>query len=248
MKLASYNMHFGGKAGVHWNEMLKECDPDILLVQESLPPVDHMPVSSHGASHERAVWSPVETEEKTMTWGSGVYFKTATPRPVELPRYAGWVTGAEVEAFKCPGDVTKTLRVFSVHAPTAKESYQRAMNSILDMLMDYRDGCDVVIGGDFNITISERHEPEDRNTETADRKIQHRLRDEFGLINCWQESNSDEPLAQTLRWGSDKTVPYHCDGLFVPATWQASLQSCDAISESKWDDLSDHNPIVAEFN
>lgn len=189
MKLASYNMHFGGKAGVHWNEMLKGFDPDILLVQESLPPLDHLPVTSHGASHERAIWSPVETTEKTMNWGSGVYFKNATPQRIKLPRYAGWVTGAEVEAFKCPDGQTKRLRVFSIHAPTAKESYQKAMSSILDMLMDYRDGCDIVTGGDFNITISERHESEHRKTEAADRKIQHRLRDEFGLINCWQESN-----------------------------------------------------------
>jgi len=99
----------------------------------------------------------------------------------------------------------------------------------------------------LNITISERHASEDRKTKTADRKIQHRLRDEFGLINCWQESNAGQPLAQTLRWGSDKSVPYHCDGLFVPATWRASLKSCKVISGNKWDDLSDHNPVVAEF-
>ena len=126
-------------------------------------------------------------------------------------------------------------------------TYQKVVNEILDMLLDQRDDCEIIIGGDFNLSVSERHETEERVTTKADLKVQARLREEFGLINCWQTANADQPLPQTLRWGSDKTVPYHCDGLFVPATWSPHLKSCSVICGPKWEDLSDHNPVVAEF-
>lgn len=80
-----------------------------------------------------------------------------------------------------------------------RDEYQQVVNSILDMLVDHRDGCEVVIGGDFNLTVSKRHESENRITEKADLKIQSRLGDEFGLLNYWQTANPDNPLAQTLR-------------------------------------------------
>ena len=50
-----------------------------------------------------------------------------------------------------------------------------------------------------------------------------RLRDELGLMNCWKYLNPDVRLAQTLRWTSDRTVNYHCDGIFVPQSWRDRL-------------------------
>ena len=114
-------------------------------------------------------------------------------------------------------------------------------------LFTFREDAEIVIGGDFNLTVSERHDAEERTTSNADRKIQTRLKDEFGLINCWQLANPDKPLSQTLRWGSKKEVPYHCDGIFVPKAWEDSLTSCEVISGDLWDGLSDHNPALAEF-
>ena len=157
------------------------------------------------------------------------------------------MVGVEIPASAFPISGDKPLRVFSVHAPTAKESYARAVNKILDMLRDYRDGADVVIGGDFNLTVSRRHPAEDRQTSTADLKIQQRLEDEFGLINCWQTMNPDVPLAQTLRWDRDPVPPYHCDGIFVPGSWSEKLKACQVLSGPPWDGMSDHNPVVAEF-
>jgi hypothetical protein len=63
-----------------------------------------------------------------------------------------------------------------------------------------------VIGGDFNLSVSERHPSEERKNKKCNLEIQSRLRDELGLINCWQTMNPNTPLAQTLRW-DDQSEP-----------------------------------------
>jgi endonuclease/exonuclease/phosphatase family metal-dependent hydrolase len=41
--------------------------------------------------------------------------------------------------------------------------------------------------------------------------------------------------------------PYHCDGLFVPASWAAALRGCAVLEAEQWCALSDHNPVTADF-
>src|SRR5262249_13214575 len=139
------------------------------------------------------------------------------------------------------------LRIFSVHAPSRRHSYARAVHEILDLIADSAGEGDVAIGGDFNLTVSPRQPSEGPIASAADLAIQRRLREEFGLVNCWEAANPGRPLAQTLRWSNDRAVPYHCDGLFVPQSWSASLRSCEVVSSPEWEALSDHNPVVARF-
>lgn len=115
------------------------------------------------------------------------------------------------------------------------------------MIALHRNGCELVIGGDFNLTVSERHQSEDRVTSSADRKIQQRLRDELNLVNCWQTTNADMPLAQTLRWDRDPKPAFNCDGIFVSPSLADRLESCTALAGDEWSTISDHNPIVAKF-
>ena len=120
------------------------------------------------------------------------------------------------------------------------------MNSILDEISQIALGREIVIGGDFNLTVS--HWPgSDRPVSKQDLAIQARLADELGLINCWQEANPNELPHQTLRWSGNRSTPYHCDGIFVPRSWKERLQSCLVLAGEEWDRLSDHNPVVAQF-
>jgi hypothetical protein len=80
-----------------------------------------------------------------------------------------------------------------------------------------------------------------------ERGVLDRLVHEFGLVSCWQAAHPNQPLAQTLRWSADRQAPYHCDGIFVPSSWLDRLVSCRVIRGSRWNTLSDHNPVVAEF-
>jgi endonuclease/exonuclease/phosphatase family metal-dependent hydrolase len=189
-----------------------------------------------------AVWSPVNN-----TWGSAVYVKAEVPRQLELPHYRGWVVGVEISGADWLPSAAKPVRIFSLHAPTGQGGYAPVVNSILDMIATQRNGCDIVIGGDFNLSVSERHPSEERKNKTCNLAIQARLRNELGLINCWQTMHPDTPLAQTLRWEKNREPAFHCDGIFVPASWSARLKSCEVLSGPEWDEVSDHNPVLAEF-
>ncbi len=162
---------------------------------------------------------------------------------VPVPDFEGWVCGAEVEGL--PGHPEPML-VFSLHAPTGNGTYQKAVNNILDRILSLAHGRELVIGGDFNLAISTSNDPANPVTK-QDLAIQARLSDELGLINCWQTKHPDIPPAQTLRWNNAPTNPYHCDGIFVPAKWRDRLQSCEILSGETWNELSDHNPVVATF-
>jgi len=66
-------------------------------------------------------------------------------------------------------------------------------------------------------------------------------------MNCWMQANPDEPLHQTLRWTGNRATRYHCDGVFEPRKWKDRLKSSVVLSGEEWDDLSDHNPVLAKF-
>jgi exonuclease III len=243
MKIVTYNMLHNRRSTRNWSLIFDKYDPDIVLAQESLAPAAYRrPLLDESDWQGHVIWSPVNS-----TWGSAVYMKTKPPRQLELPDYRGWVVGVEVSGADWLPLQGRALRIFSLHAPTGKGEYATVVNSILDMVGKQRDGCDIVIGGDFNLTVSERQPSEERKNEKCNLEIQARLRDEFELINCWQTVNPGTPLAQTLRWTNAPSQPYHCDGIFVPAEWSAKLKSCELISGAEWDGMSDHNPVMVEF-
>ena len=83
------------------------------------------------------------------------------------------------------------LLAFSVHAPSKGEAYWKQVNKLLDEIKKVAAGREVVIGGDFNLTVSHWPGPE-RPTCKQDLAIQARLAEEFGLLNCWQAANPDQ--------------------------------------------------------
>lgn len=244
MKLVTYNLHFGGKGHVHWGQIIDQFDPDLLFVQESHAPDLHLPPLLHGERHKRAFWDRVQGEKGLLNWGSGVYAKTYFPVPLSVLPEKGWITAAEIEHFAFLETSPQRLRIISLHAATRKPTnYVAEVNAALDGLLAFRDDCELVIAGDFNLTVSPRHPSEKRPLESAEQKIQARLHDEFGLVNCWERCNPGQPLAQTLRDFSQS----HCDGIFVPVRWAARLRSCTVLAGEPWNKLSDHYPVVAEF-
>jgi len=242
MKIAMYNMQNNSKSKDNWSVLFDEEQPDIVLAQESLPLDQYERPLFEESWSNNVVWAPVWPK-----WGSAVYAKSEHPRPLELPKYHGWVVGVELDntAFTLTG---RNVRLFSLHAPSRQGQYHKVVGKILDMLQDCRNGCDIVIGGDFNLTVSKRHESEEQKNEKINLDIQARLRSDFGLINCWQTMHPDTPLAQTLRWDTNRAPAFHCDGIFVPASWASRLVSSEVLSGEKWDGMSDHNPVVAGFS
>jgi hypothetical protein len=234
MKIATYNLLKGGTQRVHWRKLVEGHGVELLLVQESHEPREHLP-----ASCERAVWQAAGGNR----WGSGVYSRTGVVTPVPVPGFRGWAVGAEISGAAWQGRGESVL-VFSIHVPSGPGSYWGQVHKLLDRVRRLARGREVVLGGDFNILVT--HVPTcDRPGCRRDLEVHRRLAEEFGLVNCWQTANPDVPPCQTLRWTGNRTIPYHCDGIFVPAGWRDRLESCDVLSGEEWNALSDHNPVVA---
>lgn len=243
MKLATYNLRLGGKTRVHWIRLIDELGVDLALFQESYPHQEHLPPLFFPDAANRAAWERVGRTR----WGSAVFSKDGLVTPVPVPGFSGSVVGAEISGASWQARLPDPLLVFSIHAPTGAWTYSSVVNRLLEAIRSVSRGREVIVGGDFNLTVS-HWAGSDRPVVKADLAIQARLSEELGLMNCWQEANPDRPLQQTLRWHRDPTTPYHCDGLFVPKAWKDRLISCVVLSGGSWEPLSDHNPVIAEFH
>ena len=255
LKVATHNLYKGGPEDYStWARDLDAFDPDLLLFQESCDPACYMgklPLKQH-MQVRGAVWAAAKTETKINSWGSAIYLKQGVnvelPLPAEL---RGWVVGAELRELAWHPTDPDPLYAFSLHAPTrVSRHYEGEVNAILDAIAPLVAGHNVIIGGDFNLTVSARHGSETRKNSRGEEAIHQRLREEFGLINCWQTLHPDEALQQTLRYRfSDDPQPFHVDGLFVPAAWQPQLKSCEIFNGPAWRGAtnSDHFPLLATF-
>ncbi|WP_156767696.1 endonuclease/exonuclease/phosphatase family protein [Candidatus Viadribacter manganicus] len=242
MNIVTYNLRQGGRGDAHFDRIVEQLKPDLLLLQEVIEPVRFST-----SARWRVAWSNAEAKGEKLAWGSAAMSLGPGAIAIDLPQFSGWVSALELNEFTGPDGNARRIRIFSVHAPSGAGSYPKVVNSILDTIAPFSADCDVIVGGDFNLTVGARHVSEARKTSRADQQVQERLRDEFGLMNCWQAANPDQALPQTLRWAKEPTFPYHCDGLFVPVSWREHLRACNVVSGPEWNAFSDHNPVVAEF-
>ena len=261
--ILTYNLQNAGSPDLlQWSNVIEAFDPDLFLAQESCDPNRYrLPQGSDGLA-AKAVWCPVP-ERATHVWGSAVYARGGKITPLRVDEALQvWLTGAEVE--DCPALSGRRVRVFSLHA---HRPYSATVMRMLDCIQATRDGTDLILGGDFNLTIGQRHHSERLDdgtpweTTQEERAILTRIRDEFGLVNCWQAANPGVPLAQTYRSSSEARPlgctqcppvrSHHYDGIFVPSTWD--LPRCTVVNNEEWtgrNDVnrpprSDHNPVVA---
>lgn len=244
MKIATYNLRFGGgkKNRKHWMDILEVVQPDIFLAQETCDPRLYLDNDFYECNRERIVWQAVEERP----WGSALYFTRGVVEPITIPGFEGWVAGAQVKGFGYPTRRDRPLRVFSVHAPRPeKSSYHKEVNKVLDSIIEtYDNDYDLVIGGDFNLSVSVSSSEQPYLWAANDWRT--RLKRELGLINCWQAANPNCELPQTLRWSGNPSYPYHCDGIFAPASWYRYLESSEVFVKG-WESMSDHNPVTATF-
>jgi len=241
MKIATYNLRCGGKANrrVHWTQLFEVANPDIFLVQETCPPKQYVTSSFWEAHQQQVQWAKVGNN----AWGSAVFMRSGTVNRIPVPDFEGCIVGVEVEGFAWSANQGRKLRIFSIHAPAP---YKPSVDRMLDWIGSLPDDGDLIIGGDFNLTLGVRHP--DEKQQAQDLWLLERLRKEFGLMNCWQAANPNRDLPQTLRWSRGKATPYHCDGIFVPAAWYRYLDHCEVLASPLWEELSDHNPVVATFS
>lgn len=179
MRLLTYNLRFGGASKLHWTKVLAECSPDVFFVQETFEPMLHLSPAEHGELHRNAHWQAVTN----LNWGTAIWSRDTRARPLTLPDFQGHLVGLELNDPPFAFGSARPLRVFSVHAPN-RGGYHGAVHGMLDTIAKCYDNGDVIVGGDFNLTVGERHAAETLTTSSADRAILTRLRDEFGLASA----------------------------------------------------------------
>lgn len=241
MKMATYNLRFGSTASQRidlWNEIFTVVDPEIFLVQEMCHPEQYI---SAQYEHYRDQIHWIKTGE--TNWGTAVFVRSGNIKPITIPpQFKGYLVGVKVDDCTWSAITGRSLCIFSLHAPAP---YKKSVNQMLDFIFSLSGDFDLIIGGDFNLTTGVRHPQEQLQDETL--WLLDRLRKEFNLMSCWQAANPNEDLPQTLRWSKDKALPFHCDGIFMPAHWYRYLDDCEVLVSPKWEKLSDHNPVVATF-
>jgi len=242
MKIATYNILLGGKIRVHWVKMIEGQAVDLLLVQESFDYHEHLQALQYPDARSQSVWEKVEKSR----WGSAVFSRNGSVKPIRVKGFPGWVVGAKISGAAWQTGIADPLLVFSLHIPHGAGGYSGQVIKVLDEIKQVSRDQALVLGGDFNITVSKGCGSKRRMTK-KESAIQTRLSEEFGLLNTWEAANRDLPPHQTLRWSGDRTIPYHCDGIFVPKSWKDRLKSCVVLSGEEWNSLSDHNPVVAHI-
>src|SRR5258706_2818226 len=155
MIIATYNLRAGGRRGhrIHWQRLLDEFAPDILLVQETRHPHEYLAPDFYAANAHRIHWLAA----RDRPWGSAIYVRSGQLNPLPLPQHAGYVVAAQVTGTHWSQHTGRPLPIVSLHVPAP---YKRSMGEILDCAATFPDRHDLVVGGDFNLGVSVRHASE----------------------------------------------------------------------------------------
>lgn len=157
--------------------------------------------------------------------------------PVDLPTHSGWVVGAKLEI------EDHLLVVFSVHAKLKDiggyvvPHLKTIFNDIMRAAANYQY---LVIGGDFN--ASRLYD----DVYSYPAEYQHRTFFTWLETELHLTSATGKEETQTMRGNS--THPYQNDHIYVSKSMSELLTHAQVLADDMITQLSDHNPVVAEFN
>lgn len=241
MKIATYNLHFGGHTNDtnHWQSMLSEFQPDFICAQESFHPSKYLSVEEF-SKFKGCIHRNVHHGK----WGSAILSRSHELDEVSLslPEFEGWVVGARVHDFPL-GNSYQTILLFSIHAPSPGP-YEPRVNRLIDAISIQWPNTLLIMAGDFNLTTAIRRETETLQNTSGELKLLRKMQSEIGVRNAWQHLHPDDALPQTLRWSNKPLEAYHCDGIFISDSLTPHLVSAEVVGYGAWEKLSDHNPIL----
>jgi len=244
LKIASYNLHFGGDTGAdnHWQRLNSEFLPDFICAQESLHPSKYFSPEAF-AEFKGCIHSNVHHGR----WGSAILSRSHVLEAVTLglPEFDGWVVGAMVPDFMI-GGISQSVLILSIHAPSPGP-YESRVSRMLEVITQKWGKIPMIIVGDFNITTAIRLSGEELQNTAGEIKILNRMKNELGVFNAWQHLHPNDALPQTLRWSNKPELPYHCDGVFLSESFLPHLAGAEIVGNGVWGSMSDHNPIVVSL-
>jgi hypothetical protein len=241
-------------------EALKELTPDIALLNEASPPVGTHGLwrdATQGRDSKRRPWSvavltahPVtEIHDARPTWR-----QTRRNVGFTCSRPGSWIA-ASVAVPHAPAITAVAL--YGLLDELSDASVHRSLSEISPVLDDPRYKGHVLIGGDLNTGTQWRvGDPFLRR----DINVLQRF-EALGLVDCvtamrppgrlggctctYGEACVHTRTRLDRRWPD---TPYQTDYLWASAALADRLKSCRVLATPEWFAISDHAPIVAEFD
>jgi len=212
-----------------WNYLSEEIGPDIMLVQETIPP--RIPMDS-----ENYVWVEIGG---TRRWGSGIFSKHPIERVEFENNYPGSVIAGEIMLYSGEKLTAISIHVIIEHGYSIIPLHR--IFSDLTLLLEGRMGKrSIILGGDFNASLQwDEHQPGQSHRILFERV------ENFGLLNCLKKFY-DHPV-QTYRH-SEGDTPWQLDYLFISRQMESKLEECYVLENPDILALSDHNPVVGHLS
>ena len=241
-------------------DALARLEPDIALLNEASPPQGATGIwreATIGRDSKRRPWSAAvlsshpftEITDARPSWRG-----SERKVPFECSRPGSWIA-ASVEIAR--GTSVTGVALYGLLDEFADSSVHRSLSELSPVLDDRRYRKYVLIGGDLNIWTGW---PENEPALTRDINLLQRF-EALGLVDCLASMRPAGRLAAcTCGFGDACThtrtrcdprfpnTPYQNDYLFASAGLAARLMSCRALATDDWFSVSDHAPIVADFD
>jgi hypothetical protein len=221
---------------------LDSLELDLALVQEAASPADGTDVLL-SPTHPGQLWGVGVVAYGLPLQEIPVVPLGADPLPGHLTvSHPGCMKVAE--ATLSDGSTLTIASLYGMIEPPALNGMRYAYTTVQRLLSDLTPILDrskrrVIIGGDLNIT-PQFPPPDGRQHELIIERIKA-----FGLVDCLGATHSG--YVRTLRHQNEESgTPWQNDWLFASASLR--LLSCEALDEPAAWALSDHCPVVAEFD
>lgn len=241
-------------------DALSSLEPDIALLSEASPPPAATGIwreATVGRDSKRRPWSaavlsphPVtEITDARPSWRG-----SERNVPFVCSRPGSWVA-ASVEV--ATGMTVTAVSLYGFLDEFSDASVHRSLSEISPLVDDPRYRTHVLIGGDLNTWSGwPAHEP----TLARDINLLQRF-EALGLVDCLAAKRPSGRLPDcTCTLGDACThtrtrvdprapeIPYQIDYMWASSALAERLGSCTALATSEWFAISDHAPIVADFD
>ena len=204
-------------------DYIKTIDPDICLLNECSNP---------------NLFINYIHNEQTNGWGCGVFSKHKLDEIIIDKCHPGAIAICEtninsinITAISLYGQIIDGFAITTLHRSLSDLTPIFQKKSLRDCLL---------IGGDFNADT----ELDKRQGGKSHSIFFERLRD-FKLYDCCKKFNTER--VRTLRH-KNSVVEWQNDYLFAGKKIYDKCISCKVIDDESLYDISDHNPILAEFS
>jgi hypothetical protein len=233
---------------------------DIALLNEAAPP-----------SYANGIWreSTIGRDSKRRPWSAAVLSPHAIVEIADARPQ--WRASQREVPFACsrPGAwIAASVGISSEHQVTAVALYglldelsdssvHRSLSEISPLVDDRRYCRHLLVGGDLNTGTQW---PQGDPFQARDSNVLARF-EALGLVDCLAAKRpagrlpgcmctfGDDCIHTRTRFAARwPDVPYQTDYLWASPALAARLTSCQALATSEWFSISDHAPIVADFD